>query len=127
VDTRTKIVEGRKAQDLVRQLSQDGFPLKVVAGYFDPLLAAHVRRLEQIAGAGGRVVVLLETPKDPLLPSRARAELVAALGAVEYVVLAEKHLDCLPAAFVVREEEADELRRRDLIRQVLTRQLAKRE
>jgi len=36
-----------------------------------------------------RLVVEITDPPQPLLPARARAELVAALGMVDYVVLAD--------------------------------------
>lgn len=38
---------------------------------------------------GQRLVVDIANPPEPLLPSRARAELVAALAIVDYVVLGE--------------------------------------
>lgn len=58
-----------------------------VTGFFDPLLAEHVRRLSRCAKAGQPLVVEISEPDNPLLPQRARAELVAALSMVDYVVL----------------------------------------
>lgn len=58
-----------------------------VRGYFDPLLAEHVRRLRGCANPGQLLVVEVSEPDLPLLPQRARAELVAALSMVDYVVL----------------------------------------
>jgi len=58
-----------------------------VAGHFDPLLAEHVRRLRQHAKPDQPLVVEITNPARPLLGQRARAELVAALGMVDYVVL----------------------------------------
>ena len=60
--------------------------MQVVSGYFDPLLALHAERLEQIKRAGARLVVILTDPAEPILPQRARAELVAALSPVDTVV-----------------------------------------
>ena len=60
-----------------------------VCGHFDPLLAEHVRRLQRHAGPDRLLVVEVTNPEHPLLPQRARAELVAALEAVDYVVLAD--------------------------------------
>jgi hypothetical protein len=57
-----------------------------VIGHFDPLLAAHARRLQELAVPGTILVVAVSDPPDPLLPAGARAELVAALAAVDYVV-----------------------------------------
>jgi bifunctional ADP-heptose synthase (sugar kinase/adenylyltransferase) len=74
-----------------------GQPAQWVAGHFDPLLAEHVRRLGQYAKSDGPLVVEITNPARPLLAQRARAELVAALGMVDYVVLksseTEGHLD----------------------------------
>jgi hypothetical protein len=75
VDTRTKIGATAGSATSV-----------AVSGYFDPLLAAHARQLKEIA-SGGRVTVYIADPTAPLLPARARAELVAALAVVERVVL----------------------------------------
>ena len=58
-----------------------------VAGSFDPLLAEHVRRLSEHVAPGRLLVVEVTNPARPLLPQRARAELVAALTMVDYVVL----------------------------------------
>lgn len=55
-------------------------------GYFDPLLADHVRLLQESAGPGELLIVRIADPPKPLLNRRARAELVAALAAVDYVV-----------------------------------------
>ena len=83
LDSRTRIVPPQSAAEWWRRS-----PRKpgVVTGYFDPLVAAHVRRLEEIAGAGGGLMVLVGSPEKPILPLAARAELVAALRMVECVV-----------------------------------------
>jgi bifunctional ADP-heptose synthase (sugar kinase/adenylyltransferase) len=62
-------------------------PARWVSGYFDPLLAEHVKRLRESTKAGQLLVVEVIDPDRPLLPQRARAELVAALAIVDYVVL----------------------------------------
>ena len=64
-----------------------GKPARWISGYFDPLLAEHVRRLRECARPGEALVVEVANPQTPLLPQRARAELVAALAMVDYVVL----------------------------------------
>jgi bifunctional ADP-heptose synthase (sugar kinase/adenylyltransferase) len=82
LDTRTKIISEQDARQ--RLLGQ---PAQWVAGDFDPLLAEHVRRLRECSTPGRRLVVEITNPARPLLAQRARAELVAALGMVDYVVL----------------------------------------
>jgi hypothetical protein len=82
LDTRTKIIT---AEDAPKRLG--GKPTRWVSGHFDPLLAEHVRRLGEYSTQDRTLVVEITNPKRPLLAQRARAELVAALGMVDYVVL----------------------------------------
>jgi glycerol-3-phosphate cytidylyltransferase-like family protein len=97
LDTRSKIIS---AGDL---------PLAeyaVVSGYFDPLLVSHVRRLLEIRKSHEGVVAVIQNSTRPVLPARARAELVAALDCVDYVLVGE-----MPRGGVVyHEEKADEER-----------------
>jgi bifunctional ADP-heptose synthase (sugar kinase/adenylyltransferase) len=58
-----------------------------VSGNFDPLLAEHVGRLVQAREPGRALIVEVTNPAQPLLAQRARAELVAALSMVDFVVL----------------------------------------
>jgi bifunctional ADP-heptose synthase (sugar kinase/adenylyltransferase) len=60
-----------------------------ISGHFDPLLAEHVRGLARLKEPGRLLVVDVTNPAQPLLSQRARAELVAALAMVDYVVLQE--------------------------------------
>lgn len=64
-------------------------PAKLVRGYFDPLLAEHAQLLSNAAKPGLALAVLVTSPPHPLMTARARAELVAALAAVDYVAIAE--------------------------------------
>ena len=96
----------------------------VVSGYFDPLTAAHVRRLRELHAKAGQLVAVVVDPPEPLLPVRARAELVAALACVDHVVLGAAGLDSVGNA--VHEEEADLERRDELIVRVRTRHEAGR-
>jgi len=56
----------------------------VVSGYFDPLVASHAERLASLK-TGAKLLVLIATPDNAILPAAARAELVAGLRAVDYV------------------------------------------
>jgi bifunctional ADP-heptose synthase (sugar kinase/adenylyltransferase) len=84
LDTRTKIISQEEALQRVQGQQQ---PAQWVAGNFDPLLAEHVRLLRGYVARNRRLVVEITNPPRPLLTQRARAELVAALGMVDYVVL----------------------------------------
>jgi bifunctional ADP-heptose synthase (sugar kinase/adenylyltransferase) len=103
----------------------------LVTGPFDVLLAVHLREL-----AGAReslpdapLLVAIAEPPHPLLNTRARAEMVAALAMVDYVVsLEESHIESLLAAFppdrIVRLEAAHQQHMRELIEHVRRRQSA---
>ena len=91
-----------------------------LVGLFDPVAAVHARVVERTARPGCPLVILLADPPAPLLPSRSRAELVAALARVDAVVLpgpdgAPAGLDLAPEGALVREEMADLDRRRALM------------
>lgn len=125
MDTRTKIITPEAARDLAHSSP----PAMLVTGYFDVLLAAHVRELDGIRAGQpeGVLLVALTTPEEPVLDSRARAEMVAALEMVDYVVsLDERLMNGLLAAFsaecIVRLEAVHEQRRRELIEHVHRRQ-----
>jgi bifunctional ADP-heptose synthase (sugar kinase/adenylyltransferase) len=95
----------------------------VVTGHFDPLLARHARRLNEIAEPGGVLVTVVTESARPILEAKARAELVAALEMVDYVVVAEgpaleELLGGLQADRIFREEAADQRRAQDLIAQI---------
>jgi glycerol-3-phosphate cytidylyltransferase-like family protein len=101
----------RRALDV----SAGGKSWKVVTGYFDPLLAGHVRRLEEIAADGQRLLVIVTEPEESVLPATDRAALVAAVAVVGAVAVApESGLDellaKLPSESVVREERVDRRR-----------------
>jgi bifunctional ADP-heptose synthase (sugar kinase/adenylyltransferase) len=126
MDTRNKIIDPEHAVVIVDQLRRDGAKLRIVTGYFDVLLAGHVRRLDEIADGAGKLFVAVLDPPHPVLATRARAELVAALAVVDYVVPADKEaaLDLLSnftAGEIVQEESADLERARQLTEHVQRR------
>jgi len=82
LDTRSKIIGLEQAR--LQDRDKSGCWL---AGDFDPLLAAHVRRLGEHVAPGRLLIVEITNPAKPLLPQKARAELVAALSMVDFVVL----------------------------------------
>ena len=79
MDTRAKIVHREQAPAEAAWFS----------GHFDPLLAKHARMLHEAKAPGQLLVVEITNPARPLLAQRARAELVAGLSDVDYVVLAD--------------------------------------
>jgi len=118
MDTRGKIVTPAEALEVIARAKDRGASATVVTGYFDPLLASHARRLEEIATRGRPLVVMVTSPPDPLLAARARAELVAALSVVDAVAIAEGGVPDLAGVEVIHEEQTDRERTRELIQLV---------
>ena len=116
MDTRLKIT-GAETQPAIE-------PAKVISGFFDPLTAAHIARMRELAPEGG-LTVLVSSPPEPLLPLRARAELLAGLKMVASVVPIEDPA-AVPHSFagliVAHEEQGDLERRQALMNHVLERQ-----
>ena len=118
MDTRVKIVSAADAA---------GDPGAVVMrGYFDPLIVAHVRRIEELARGDASVTILLASPAQPLLPDSARAELLAGLRVVKNVAVADGPIPAeFAAATIIDETNGDLQRGRELMEHVRRRQDAK--
>jgi glycerol-3-phosphate cytidylyltransferase-like family protein len=115
MDTRSKIVDTSRLRASP--------PAAVVTGYFDPLLAWHARELEDIRGSAGALAIIVLPLACELLPQSARAALVAALRAVDRVLIGDNgNLDRLFAELkpqrVVRLEDDDLRRRAELMEHV---------
>ena len=98
----------------------------MIVGHFDPVLAGHARRMSSLADGSGALMAIVADPPRPILTALARAELVAALAAVDYVILPgdaplEDILAKIEATEVVRAEAADQVLTRELIRHVQRR------
>lgn len=102
-----------------------GAPVKAVLGYFDPLLAAHVRRFTELAEPGKRLMAVVLNPEAPLLNLRARAELAAGLAIIDFVVPVVgdpgEFLARLAPNEIVHDEKDDEIRTARLIEHVQRR------
>ena len=100
----------------------------VVTGTFDVMQAEDARELDEIRGAnpGQPLLVVIAQLPEGLLPQRARAELVAALRVVDYVVTADDTapdalLASLEPARLVRLEAVHADRKRQLMEHVARR------
>ena len=120
MDTRIKILSGPHILE--------GEPLAVVTGYFDVLRAGHVRDLATVRTSAphARVLVVVVRGAEPLLPLAARAEMVAAVRMVDYVLTADdsdvEHLiKALRPVLLVRLESED-LRRVSRLKEHVQRQ-----
>lgn len=96
MNTRAKIL---LRADLIRRLEEDrrrGQRIVLANGCFDLLHPGHIRYLEGARREGDVLVVAVNSDAStrglkgagrPILPAEARAELVAAVAAVDYVVI----------------------------------------
>lgn len=106
------IISRQEVRALGHRLRQEGRRVVFANGCFDILHVGHVRYLEEARRTGDvlvvgvnsdRAVAALKGPGRPILPQSGRADLVAALESVDYVVIfdeltaAEILLDLLPA------------------------------
>ena len=94
-----QIVAREGTAELGAQLRRAGRRVSFANGCFDLLHAGHVRYLRAAKQQGDVLVVginsdrsvsALKGPGRPLLPAEARAELVAALEPVDYVIIFEE-------------------------------------
>jgi hypothetical protein len=113
LDTRSKIIGSVEAADVAASGAA------VVSGYFDPLIASHAERLASLKTRDHKLLVLIATPSNEILPAAARAELVAGLRAVDYVSILANGLT--PHVHL---EEEDEQRYQALLQHVHARQKA---
>ena len=125
-DTRHKIVTLDQARNLAEESHRSGSPPTAFVTHLEVLRAGHVRTLEELAAAhAGKLFVILTDPESPLVPLEDRAELGAALRAVDYVVPspdgAAPALAAIHAGFTVNHEEEDRGLTRQLIEHVRNR------
>ncbi len=90
VDTRNKILDFDGAFRAAMEAKADGKRLVISLGEYDPVLGQHAERLAARRTADAWQVVAVIPGKDPLLPIRARCELVASLAAVDCVTAFEQ-------------------------------------
>jgi len=94
-----KIKSLEELQAIVRDLKGHGKRVVFTNGCFDLLHRGHTRYLEQSKGLGDVLVVALNSDASvralkgegrPILPAEERAEILAALASVDYVVIFEE-------------------------------------
>ena len=95
-DHRTKVLSRAAAARAVRAAQRRGERVVLTGGCFDLLHVGHARSLAAARRMGDRLVVgvnadatvrVLKGQKRPIVPARQRAELVAALACVDWVVI----------------------------------------
>jgi D-beta-D-heptose 7-phosphate kinase/D-beta-D-heptose 1-phosphate adenosyltransferase len=93
---RNKITSEQDLLPLLQRHRQEGKRIVMTNGCFDLLHLGHIRYLQEARRQGDLLVVALNSdrsmraikgPKRPLIPEEERAEILAALACVDYVVL----------------------------------------
>lgn len=90
MDTRTKILSLEQALEAAAKLRREGRALRLAAGGFDVLQAAHAQFLAGLRRDGDALLVAVYDDASldrPVLPEQARAQLAAALRDVDYVLV----------------------------------------
>ena len=99
MDTRTKILDRNELARRLDPIRRTGQQIVLANGCFDVLHAGHIRYLAGARREGDVLVVAINSDASerrlkgegrPILPELARAELVAALAAVDFVVVFEE-------------------------------------
>ncbi|MGB6483729.1 MAG: adenylyltransferase/cytidyltransferase family protein [Candidatus Acidiferrales bacterium] len=99
MNTRSKILARSELALRLDELRKKGQSIVLANGCFDVLHAGHVRYLEAARREGDLLIVAINSdsstrglkgPGRPVLTASDRAELVAALGAVDYVLIFEE-------------------------------------
>lgn len=93
---RTKILARNDVEKKVRSAKRAGKTVVFTNGCFDLLHIGHIRSLEQARSLGDHLVVAVNSDASvrklkgasrPIVPARQRAETIAALGCVDWVVV----------------------------------------
>ena len=96
MDTREKILSRKGVQDVLEEHRRNGRRIVLANGVFDLLHVGHIRYLQAARAEGDVLVVGVNSDRSaralkgegrPILTEQARAALVAALAAVNYVVI----------------------------------------
>ena len=120
MDTREKIVP---LKDLLPRLGNARW--LAVVGAFDPLMLAHATRLAELGGRGRSIIAVVEPSTESLLPTEARAALVAALRSVQLVVIAEAaSLPPSPQIEILKDEAGERKRSAEFVGRIADRQKA---
>jgi rfaE bifunctional protein nucleotidyltransferase chain/domain len=99
MDTRDKILSRTGLHEVLEEHRHSGKEIVFAHGVFDILHAGHVRYLNAARGEGDVLVVAVHSDASarklkgagrPVLTERARAVLVAALAAVDHVIVLEE-------------------------------------
>ncbi len=93
---KNKIIPRTRIKNLIGDLKNQGQKIVFTNGCFDLLHVGHVRYLQEARALGNRLIIGLNSdqsvrsikdPHRPLIPEDQRAEVLAALECIDYVIL----------------------------------------
>jgi len=96
IDYKHKIVNREQLAEIVRKARETGKKIVFTNGVFDLLHVGHVRYLHWARSRGDMLIVAINSdasarrlkgPKRPIVPQDERAEMLAALAFVDYVII----------------------------------------
>lgn len=99
IDYRHKIVNRDQLAEIVRKAREEGKKIVFTNGVFDLLHVGHIRYLHWARSQGDMLIVAINSdasarrlkgPKRPIVPEDERAEMLAALAFVDYVIIFEE-------------------------------------
>lgn len=99
VNTSSKIVSLKELVAISEQLKDQGKTIVLTNGHFDVLHVGHINCLQRANALGDVLIVglnsdastrLLKGEKRPIVPQEERAQLLAALQCVDYVIIFEE-------------------------------------
>ncbi|MEK7576473.1 MAG: adenylyltransferase/cytidyltransferase family protein [Patescibacteria group bacterium] len=96
-----KIISYARAQQIAKRLHKEGKKIVFKTGCFDVVHIGHIRALEYCKGLGDVFILAigsdktlhaLKGPDRPIFPEELRAEVIAALACVDYVLILKEPL-----------------------------------
>ncbi len=99
IDYKHKIVDRQQLGEIVREARKAGKKIVFTNGVFDLLHVGHIRYLHWARSRGDMLIVAINSdssarrlkgPKRPIVPEHERAEMLAALAFVDYVIIFEE-------------------------------------
>lgn len=100
---RNKIVALETLEEMIKELHTKGRKVISTSGCFDIIHAGHIAYLEEAAGKGDVLVVLLNSDSSvrgikgagrPIVPQQERASVIAGLECVDYVCIFDEYTPC---------------------------------
>jgi len=125
MDTRSKILSRERATAVLTPLGSNSSGLVVAKGWYDLLLAESCWGLAEAKKKGGTLVAAVYADRQPerrLLEASSRAQMVAAVAAVDYVIICDEgEVESLASSWRAEIIDAERWTKSDVVADVLQR------